>query len=274
MLNAKNHKRQMFGSFSGTSPSSGSDWGEQMLGTVASKSIALLFSESESVDVQIRCSPPSKLLQGTVDSVKMEGRRVVIRRDFPVEYMSFETDAVSLDFSSVLGGKLSLKQPTQAVAKVVLTEAGIDRSFGAELVTKRLHDLDLPELLEVSGGKPVSFKQVSIGLLSQNRLELRAIAESPDSESVPLHLITTIAIERRRRITFTDPQFETDGIPEALHDRSIALGKALVSLLGNMIDLDRFNLDGVVMRLNRLETEGKTLVFSGYAQIERFPKTP
>lgn len=264
----------MFGSFSGASPSSGSDWGEQMLGTVASKSIALLFSQSESVDVQIRCSPPSKLLQGTVDSVKMEGRRVVIRRDFPVEYMSFETDAVSLDFSSVLGGKLHLKQPTQAVAKVVLTEAGIDQSFGAELVTKRLQHLDLPELLEVSGGKPVSFKEVSIRLLPQNRLELTAIADSSDAEPVPLHLITTIAIERRRRITFTDPQFKTDGIPEAKRDRSIAFGKALVSLLGNMIDLDRFNLDGVVMRLNRLETEGKTLIFSGYAQIERFPKSP
>ncbi|HIK33200.1 MAG TPA: DUF2993 domain-containing protein [Oscillatoriales cyanobacterium M59_W2019_021] len=264
----------MFGSFSGTGPTSNSDWGEQMLGTVASKSIALLFSESESVDVQIRCSPPSKLLQGTVDSVKMEGRRLVIRRDFPVEYMSFETDAVSLDFSSVLGGKLSLKQPTQAVAKVVLTEAGIDRSFGAELVTKRLYDLDLPELLEVSGGQPVSFTDVSIRLLPQNRLALTANAETPIAEPVPLSLSTTIAIERRRRITFTDPKFETDEVPEELRDRSLAYGQALIQILNNMIDLDRFNLDGVVMRLNRLETEGKTLVFSGYAQIERFPKTP
>jgi LmeA-like phospholipid-binding len=273
-VNANHHKKQMFGSFSSENSASGSEWGEQMLGTVASKSIALLFSESESVDVQIRCSPPSKLLQGTVDSVKMEGRRVVIRRDFPVEYMSFETDAVSLDFSSVLGGKLRLKQPTQAVAKVVLTEAGIDRSFGAELVTKRLHHLDVPELLEVSGGQPVSFKNVSIRLLPQNRLQLIANAESPGSAPVPLCLSTTIAIERRRRITFTDPQFEMDGIPGTLRDRSIALSKALVQVLNSMIDLDRFNLDGVVMRLNRLETEGKTLIFSGYAQIEHFPKTP
>lgn len=40
-----------------------------------------------------------------------------------------------------------------------------------------------------------------------------------------------------------------------------------------MVDLDRFNLDGVKMRLNRLETQGKKLVFSGYAQIERFPRS-
>ena len=40
-----------------------------------------------------------------------------------------------------------------------------------------------------------------------------------------------------------------------------------------MVDLDRFDLDGVIMRLNRLETQGKQLVFSGYAEIERIPRT-
>jgi len=48
--------------------------------------------------------------------------------------MSFETDAVSIDFSSVLSGKLSLKQPTQAVAQITLSEAGINHAFKAELV--------------------------------------------------------------------------------------------------------------------------------------------
>jgi hypothetical protein len=46
---------------------------------------------------------------------------------------------------------------------------------------------------------------------------------------------------------------------------------ALVEILDNMVDLDRFDLDGVKMRLNRLETEGQRLIFSGYAEIERIP---
>jgi hypothetical protein len=40
-----------------------------------------------------------------------------------------------------------------------------------------------------------------------------------------------------------------------------------------MVDLERFNLDGVLLRVNRLETQGKQLVFSGYAQIDHFPGT-
>ena len=46
----------------------------------------------------------------------------------------------------------------------------------------------------------------------------------------------------------------------------------LVEIFNNMVDLDRFNLDGITMRINRLETEGKILDFSGYAQIERIPR--
>ncbi|MFN9170514.1 MAG: DUF2993 domain-containing protein, partial [Dolichospermum sp.] len=48
---------------------------------------------------------------------------------------------------------------------------------------------------------------------------------------------------------------------------------ALVEILDNMVDLDRFDLDGVKMRLNRLETEGQRLIFSGYAEIERIPRS-
>ena len=40
-----------------------------------------------------------------------------------------------------------------------------------------------------------------------------------------------------------------------------------------MVDLDKFNLDGVKLRLNRLQTQGNLLLFSGYAQIERVPQT-
>ena len=123
----------MFGGFTGLKDPTGTDWGERMLNTVASKTIRHLFTKSESVEVFVRCYPSSKLLQGSIDSFKMSGRGLVIRKDFGVEEMSFETDAVAIDFSSVLSGKLALKQPTQAVAQVTLSEADINHSFKADI---------------------------------------------------------------------------------------------------------------------------------------------
>ncbi|MBW4662730.1 MAG: DUF2993 domain-containing protein [Chroococcus sp. CMT-3BRIN-NPC107] len=264
----------MFAGLTGSTTSTGTDWGERMLNSVASKTIRHLLTQSESIEVSVRCYPSSKLLQGSIDNFKMSGRGLAIRKDFLVEEMSFETDAVSLDFSSVLGGKLKLKQPTQAVAEVKLSEAGINHAFKAELVKKRLLNLDLPSLTAISGGEPVSFSEVQVELLPNNQVKILAKADLNTDELVPISMTATLAVERRRRVAFNNPQFTTDLAPEAQKEISQALAIAFAEILDNMVDLDRFDLDGVTMRINRLETQGKQLIFSGYAQIERIPNTP
>ncbi|HEY9674103.1 MAG TPA: DUF2993 domain-containing protein [Waterburya sp.] len=264
----------MFGGFTGFTNPSGTDWGEQMLNTVASKTIRHLFTQSESVDVSVRCYPSSKLLQGSIDSLKMSGRGLVIRRQFRAEEMSFETDAISIDFGSLVKGQLNLKQPTQAVAQVVLTEDDINNSFKAELVRKRLENISTPALSELSGGEPVSFTDVQVKLQPNNRLRLFAKAQLPPHGLVPISMSSTLVVERRRRVLFQNSQFEPDEVPESLREISQQLTTVLDEILNNMVDLDRFNLDGVTIRINRLETQGKKLIFSGYAQIERVPNTP
>ena len=264
----------MFGGFAGTTKTSGTDWGEQMLNTVASKTIRHLFTRSESIEVDVRCFPSSKLLQGSIDSFKMSGRGLVIRREFRTEEMSFETDAVLLDFSSVLKGQINLKQPTQAIAQVTLTESDINDSFKAELVRKRLENLSIPALAELSGDEPISFTDVQVQLQPNNGLRLFAKANLPNHGLVPISMTSTLVVERRRRILFQDCRFEPDAVPESLREISQTLTTAMAEILNNMVDLDRFNLDGVTLRVNRLETQGKKLIFSGYAQIDRVPNTP
>jgi hypothetical protein len=258
----------MLGGFTANPP--GTDFGERMLNTVASQSIRHLFTQSEAVDVVVRCNPSSKLLQGSIDSFKMNGRNLVIRRDFQVAEMSFETDAVSIDFSSILSGKIRLRQPTQAVAQVVLTEAGMNHAFKSELVSRRMQNISTPELESLSGGEPVSFTDVNLQLLPNNQIKLFAKTNLPNG-TVPISLSATLVVERRRRILFQNPQFESDLVPEALRGVSKILTLAFADILNNMIDLDRFDLDGVMLRINRLDTQGSNLVFSGYAQIDHFP---
>ncbi|HHP7231159.1 MAG TPA: DUF2993 domain-containing protein [Xenococcaceae cyanobacterium] len=262
----------MFGGFVGFNNNQSGDWGENLLNTVASNTIRHLFTRSESVKVKVRCNPSSKLLQGTIDSFKMDGRGLVIRRDFRTEEMSFETDAVSIDFSSVMQGKISLKQPTQAIAQVKLTETDLNQAFHAKLVKKRLENLSLPALTAISGGEPVSFSDVELQLLPDNQVKFLVKANWEDT-TIPISFIATINVVKRRRIQFENIEFEAEDVPSDLQEISQQLMIALGEILNAMIDLDRFDLDGVKMRLNRLETQGKVLLFSGYAQIEHFPKT-
>lgn len=261
----------MFGGLTGSKNQLGVDLGERMLNAVASQAIRHLFTESESVDVAIRCFPTSKLLQGSVDSFKMQGRNMVIRREFHVEEMSFETDAVSIDPSSLLGGKITLKQPTQAVAQVVLTQDGINRAFKAELVQKRLQNVDLEPLTNLSGGEPVSFRDVFLELLPNNKVNISALTDLPNRSNIPIRLQAEIIVEKRRRIVFSNAQFRSEGVEEDVIGLSELVTNAFADVLNGMVDLDRFDLDGVMLRLNRLETHGQKLVFSGYAQIDHFP---
>lgn len=264
----------MLGGLTGLKDSQGTDWGERLLNTVASQTIRHLFTQSESVEVFVRCYPSSKLLQGSIDSFKMSGRGLVIRKDFLVEEMSFETDAVAIDFGGLMSGKLNLKQPTQAIAHVVLSEAGINQAFNAKLVTQHLVNLTMPSLTAISGGEPVTFTNIQVELLAENHLRMMAQADLNNGQLIPLCMTMTVAVERRRRISFKDPKIELDTIPVAQREVSQKLSMALAEILDNMVDLDRFDLDGVKMRLNRLETQGKRLIFSGYAEIERIPRNP
>ncbi|BAU44729.1 hypothetical protein O77CONTIG1_04574 [Leptolyngbya sp. O-77] len=263
--------KPMFGGFTGFTRPLNTDMGEQVLNAVANQSIRHLFTSSEAIDVQIRCFPSSKLLQGSIDSFKMQGRNLVIRRDFRVEEMSFTTDAVSIDPASALGGKLRLKQPTQAVAQVILTEDGINKAFDADLVRQHLVNVEMEALTNLSGGEPVSFRDIHITLMPENQVHVGAKVDLPNRKDLPISLRSTIAVEKRRQIRFQNAEFDPAGVPEEGRSLSKIVSLAFAEVLDGMVDLDRFDLDGVMVRINRLETHGKKLVFTGYAQIDHFP---
>ncbi|NEO84846.1 MAG: DUF2993 domain-containing protein, partial [Spirulina sp. SIO3F2] len=243
----------------------------ELLKTGASNTLRHLFTQSDVVEVQVRCQPPSKLLQGNIDSFKMYGTGLVIRQDFRTAELSFETDAVLLDFGSVLKGQIALKQPTQAIAQVKLTEADINHAFKARLVRQHLENLTDERLTNLSGGEPVSFTDVRLQLLPQNRILLQANANLIN-KIVPISFSCGLGLVKRRRIRYDEAQFEPAPIPTEMQGLSQILMEILVEILNEMVDLDRFNLDGVKLRLNRLQTRGQELLFSGYAQIEHIPQ--
>jgi hypothetical protein len=263
----------MFGSLTSFKNQAGTDFGERMLNTVVSQSLRHLFTRCGALDVAIRCYPSSKLLQGSIDSFSMKGSELVIRRDFRVAEMSFETDAVGIDIGSAFKGQIRLRQPTQAVAQVILSEAAINDAFKADLVTQHLQDLDDPRLTRISGDEPISFRDIQLTLLPDQQVKVQAKTDLPNYSDVPISIRATLEVERRRRILFSNPEFLADDVPESMRDISEILSQAFAEILDNMVDLDRFNLDGVMMRINRLETQGQKLLFSGYAQIDHFPGT-
>ncbi len=263
----------MLRSLTGFQANTTGDFGERTINSVVTQSLRHLFTRSEFIDVAVRCSPPSKLLQGVIDSFRMEGRGLVIRKQFETAEMIFETDAVAIDIGALLGGKVRLRQPTQAIAQVVLTELAINQAFQADLVRQHLENLTDEALTNLSGGEPVSFRDIQLTLYPDQRVTIAAKTDLPNRQDVPVQLAAQVTVEKRRRIIFANPEFLADGIPEVVQGLSAVMTEGFAAILNRMVDLERFNLDGVLLRVNRLETQGKQLVLSGYAQIDHFPGT-
>ncbi len=282
----------MFGSPTKFPGAPNADWGEQLLSVVATQVIRHLFTASDRVDVQVDCAPPIKLLQGQLDRFQMSGNGLVIRQAFRTEAMEFETDAVSIDFAMLLQGQLVLRQPTQAIARVTLLEADINQAFQAPLVAQKLEGLSLdhwPDLPLDTASDSVSFQHIQVRLLPQNRVALQAMAAFAGGPTVPIALQATLSVERRRRLRFLNCQFDPAGLPEGdrpelatssnsistdtLGDLSQMASQRLGELLDGLVDLDRFNLDGVTLRINKLETSGDRLLFNGWAQVDHVPRS-
>ena len=253
------------------SNSSSTDFGENMLSSVVSQAIRQLFTRSEAVEVSVRCSPASKILQCVVDSFQMKGRGLVIKKMFEAAEMEFETDAVSIDMSGLVGGKIRLKQATHAIATVTMTESGINKAFTADLVQKHLNGVETEEATSLSGGDPVSFRDVTMVLLPEQRVKISALTDLHNRADLPISLSAEVSVERRRRVVVTNIEFEPEGIPEDIQWLSEAMIPGFIGVLNKMVDLERFDLDGVSLRVNQLDVRGKNLLFNGYAEIEHFP---
>ncbi|HEY9701695.1 MAG TPA: DUF2993 domain-containing protein, partial [Allocoleopsis sp.] len=128
----------------------------------------------------------------------------------------------------------------------------------------------IPSLIELSGGQPVSFTDILVELLQGNQVKILAKANL-GNKIVPIGLIATLSVEKRRKVIFKSPKFVPDNIQESMMTLSEIVTKIFVEILDGMIDLDQFDLDGITLRINKLTTEDKKLIFSGYAQIEKIP---
>jgi hypothetical protein len=72
-------------------------------------------------------------------------------------------------------------------------------------------------------------------------------------------------VEDRRKIQFIDVQYSGN-------QEEINLSQALVNHVNDLLDLDKFALDGTQLKVDRLRIQNNSLIFYGSAQINQFPK--
>ncbi len=233
--------------------------GDRLVSKVVGTAIAALFKRSEKIEANVRAEPVAKLLQGSVDGFDFIGNGMLMYNGLRIAVMELYVQAVSIDFSAIFTGQVKLRQPTQASLRVVLTEEDLTDSFNTPFVVEKLQRLQYQ-------GEPLKFTKTLMTITPEKALRIQSeILLGNSQEPVQVDFTTQVEVQNRQKIQFVDVQYS--GNQEAIN-----LSQALVNHVNDLLDLDKFALDGTQLRVDRLRIQNNSLIFYGSAQINQFPK--
>ncbi|MGK7953784.1 MAG: DUF2993 domain-containing protein [Crocosphaera sp.] len=233
--------------------------GDQVVSKAVSAAIAALFKRTGKIEAMVRAEPVAKLLQGSVDGFDFIGNGMLMYNGLRIEGMELYVQAVAIDFSAIFKGQVKLRQPTQATMRVVLTEDDLTTSFNTPFVVEKLQRLEYE-------GQSLNFQKTEMLVNDDKSLTLRSqIQLGKTGETVNLDMTAQVEVEERRKILFTQVTYQGD-------EKAKDLGKALISHVNNLLDLDKFALDGTQLKVDRIRIRKKELIFYGIAKIDRFPQ--
>lgn len=174
------------------------------------------------------------------------------------------TGHVSINPMSVAFGKIELTRPTDAETHVVLTEKDVNRAFNSDFIRDKMQDLKV----RINGELAiVDTHQIEFGLPGDGKIFLSTE-------------VTLQSTQEKKRVAFTTVPKVGQGGQQVLleevqyiegQDLSPELTEALLSQARELLNLKNFELDGMALKLKKLDVQKGKLVLESEAHVEHFP---
>jgi LmeA-like phospholipid-binding len=238
------------------------DLGNLALSKVVEIGIASQLDVVEEIDVDLR-TDPGNLIQGKVDSIEITGKGLVVKQDLRMDTIQINTDRVSIDPLRALLGNIELTQPTDAQARIVLTEVDINRALSSDYVRAKFQGLKME-----MDGQPVTIdiQEATLDLPGENKFVIAATFLMRESNEVKKFAATAIPEihEDGNRISLEILAAEGQGL-------TLKLVTVIFEQLTALLDLRNFNIPGISLKLHKLEAQPGKLVIHAQSLIEKIP---
>lgn len=238
------------------------DLGEKALSKAAEIGIVSQLDEVEDISVDIR-TDPIKAVQGEVESVAIAGKGIVMKQDLRMEKLEINTNSVSINPLSAVFGNLELTQPTDADAKVVLTETDLTRAFNSDYLRSKMRNLKI----DVQGHPiTIDIQQVKIHLPGNGQLDLNGqflVQESGETQQVSAVGIPHLQ-EDRQKIDLEILSAKGNGL-------TLELATAIFEQLTDLLDLRNFDIPGMSLQLKKFDVQEGKLVLHALTKITQLP---
>ncbi|WP_413199452.1 DUF2993 domain-containing protein [Nostoc piscinale] len=237
--------------------------GEQALNKAAEIGLSSQLDEVENLDVNIK-TDPIKMLQGQVDAVTISGEGLVMQQDLRMEELEMQMGNVAINTLSVAFGKIELTKPTEASARVVLTESDINRAFNSEYVRSQLQHQKVHINGQLMSIEPQS---VEFRLLDHQKIWLNATIQLKETREIQKVAFSAIPKVSANGETVSLENVEYGGS----EDISPELTKALIEQTSEILNLSNFDLEGKSLRVKQIKVEPSKLTLQAEAYVEQIP---
>lgn len=239
--------------------------GEQALSKAAEMGLSIQLDEVEELNVDIRTNP-IKVMQGELDSVKIEGKGLVMKEELRTEKLQMEVGNISINPLSAAFGKIELSHPTQAATQVVLTEEDINRAFNSEFLREKLQNI---KVNLQNNPATVDTKKVELRLPGNDKFSQSAtfqVRETGETKQTAFTAVPKIA-SGGNRISLDQVEYKEG------QEISPELTEALLGKTSDLLDLNNFELKGISLRLKKLDVQPGKLFLDAEAYVREFPNS-
>jgi hypothetical protein len=240
------------------------DLGEQALSKVVEAGIANQLDAVEQMEVDVR-TDPLKLVQGKVDSVSIAGEGMVTNQNLRLESVEITTGTVAVNPLSAVLGKVDLTKPTDAEARIVLTEADINRALRSDYLREKMQNM---ELRVQAQPVTIDIQQAELRLPNSSQIALTAsifVQETGETKHLSAVAIPSIQ-DDGQRIALEISSAEAKGL-------SLEFATALFKKILELLDLRNFDMPGVSLRLKQLSVEEGRLLLQALTKVKQIPST-
>jgi hypothetical protein len=227
---------------------------------VAESQIRKQLFAVEQLQVRIDSAPSYNIINGRADRVLINGRGLFPIREFRLDQLELETDAIALHLKT-----RKLARPLQAGIHLVLTEKDINQALKSSTVTTRLRNLGIRFLQrrEAQQAERYDFLNPQIKLLPEGRARLQVeLKEQGYPDTLKIVAEAKPKILNGRSLQLENLKITANGqvTPDSI-TRSIAQG------ISKRLDLAQLESSGITARILNFKLEPTTLQTAIFVQI-------
>ena len=236
---------------------------EQIISAAVGMGLSSQIDSAENLDVDVR-SNLLEIMQGQAHSVSVSGQGLVMQKDIRVQEMEIHTDRIAINPLSVLFGELELSEPTDASARVVLSEADLNRALNSDYVRRQMQ----PFKLDLDGQiVSLEMQKMSIQLPDVNTIVFNGSTKLQEGEN-------------RRSLNFQavihpgtifEPLFIEAFQCSPAPGISLQFAVALMQKFKELIFSPNFAMNGTAVRVQKLELQKGRLTIHTTAKITEIP---